>query len=146
MPKSTPNNAASKRPEPEETGSLRLASVIPGLTVNDLEASVAWYQDVLGCGVAKRWVREGRLTAATIRAGSVDFLLQQDDFAKGRDRQKGEGLRFYLITRQDIDKLAAAIAGRGGVFAQAPTDQSWGARDFALVDPDGFKISVSTRW
>lgn len=126
--------------------SLRLGGVIPGLTVNDLEASVAWYRDILGCEVAKEWRRESRMTAATIRAGDVDLLLQQDDFAKGRDRKKGEGLRFYLVTRQDVDKLAQAIKRRGGKLAQEPTDQSWGARDFAVVDPDGFKISITTRW
>jgi uncharacterized glyoxalase superfamily protein PhnB len=129
-----------------DAGTLRLVGVVAGLTVNDLEASVAWYQDVLGCVVAKRWVRNERMTAATLRAGAVDFLLQQDDFAKGKDRKKGEGLRFYLITRQGIDALAARIRAHGGTLAQEPTDQSWGARDLAVVDPDGFKISISTQW
>ena len=46
---------------------------------------------------------------------------------------------------QDIDELAAAIRARGGELAQEPTDQPWGARDFAVVDPDGFKISISSR-
>ena len=125
---------------------LELETAVIGLTVNDLAASVAWYRDVLGCAVAKEWSREGRMTAATMRAGTIDFLLQQDDFGKGRDRRKGEGLRLYLQTRQDIDQLAAAVKRRGGTLAQEVTDQRWGARDFAVVDPDGFKISITTRW
>jgi uncharacterized glyoxalase superfamily protein PhnB len=30
------------------------------------------------------------------------------------------------------------------VLAEEPTDQPWGARDFGVVDPDGFQISIST--
>ena len=70
--------------------------------------------------------------------------LGQDDFQKGRDRQKGVGVRLYCTTGQDIDTLAADIEARGGELAQKPTDQPWGARDFAVVDPDGFAISIST--
>jgi uncharacterized glyoxalase superfamily protein PhnB len=78
-----------------------------------------------------------------LRAGAVTFLLSQDDFAKGRDRTKGEGLRLYCETRQNVDRLAADIKARGGTLYQEPTDQAWGARDFAVVDPDGFKIAFS---
>jgi uncharacterized glyoxalase superfamily protein PhnB len=30
------------------------------------------------------------------------------------------------------------------VLTQPPMDQSWGVRDFAVTDPDGFKIFIST--
>ncbi len=76
--------------------------------------------------------------------GMVDFLLGQDDFAKGRDRTKGAGLRLYCITGQDVDQLAAAIKEHGGKLVQEPQDQPWGARDFAVADPDGFLISIAT--
>ena len=71
-------------------------------------------------------------------------ILGQDDFAKGRDRVKGTALRFYCQTNQDIDALAAAIRERGGKLTQEPTDQPWGRRDFAVVDPDGFNISIAS--
>lgn len=130
-----------ERRQPE---TLRLRSLMPSLTVNDLGASVAWYRDVLGFIVAEEFRREDRLMAVRMTAGTVDFLLGQDDFAKGRDRKKGAGLRLYAITGQDIDQLAAAIKERGGELAQEPQDQPWGARDLAVVDPDGFLISIST--
>lgn len=123
---------------------LRLRALMPALTVNDLQASLAWYRDVLGFIVAEEYQRDGRLLGARLRAGSIDLLLSQDDFAKGRDRKKGLGLRLYCMTAQDVDQLAAAIRERGGQLAQEPTDQPWGARDFAVVDPDGFNISIST--
>ena len=130
-----------ERRQPE---TLRLQSLMPALTVNDLPASLAWYREVLGFIVAEEYQRDGRLMGARIKAGAVDFLLAQDDFAKGRDRKKGIGLRLYGITTQDIDQLAAAVRERGGQLNAEPTDQPWGARDFAVTDLDGFTISIST--
>ena len=123
---------------------LRLRSVMPVLTVHDIEESVAWYRDVLGLYVAQEMRLDGKLTGASLRAGAVEILLTQEDFAKGRDRKKGVGFRLYCTTAQDIDDLAAAITARGGVLSQPPKDQSWGVRDFAVTDPDGFQISIST--
>ncbi len=126
-----------------KTSTLKLSAVMPAITANDLGASIAWYRDVMGFVVAKEIEHEGQRVAAVMSAGGVQFLLGQDDFAKGRDRQKGLGLRFHLVTEQDVDELAAGIKARGGTLDQEPTDQSWGARDFAVVDPNGFKISIS---
>jgi uncharacterized glyoxalase superfamily protein PhnB len=128
----------------QEPTTLRLRSVMPVLTVNDIEESVTWYRDVLGLYVAQEMKVEGKLEGASLRAGAVEILLTQDDFAKGRDRRKGVGFRLYCTTAQDIDALAAAIESRGGVLSQQPKDQSWGVRDFAVTDPDGFQISIST--
>lgn len=130
-----------ERKQPE---TLRLRALMPALTVNDIAASIAWYRDVLGFVVADEMRPEGQLMGAVLKAGVVEFLLAQDDFQQGRDRPKGVGFRFYCSTHQDIDQLAENIAARGGELAQPPTDQPWGARDFAVVDPDGFKVSIST--
>jgi lactoylglutathione lyase len=130
-----------RRHQPE---TLRLRAVAVGLTVNDLQRSLAWYRDVLGFVVTEEWRTEGTLRGVEMRAGAVELFLGQDDWKKGRDRIKGEGFRIYGRTAQDIDCVAAVIKSRGGVLAHEPRTQPWGERDFGLVDPDGFKITVST--
>jgi uncharacterized glyoxalase superfamily protein PhnB len=117
---------------------------MPALTVDDLQASVAWYRDILGFIVAEEYKRGDQVMGVRLKAGAAELLLGQDDFAKGRDRQKGAGLRFYCVTAQDVDQLAAEIRKRGGQLTQEPTDQPWGTRDFALADPNGFIISITT--
>lgn len=125
-----------------KSATLKMGSASPGFTVNDLEKSLAWYRDVVGFVVEERWEHEGKLTGVSLRAGNVIFMIGQDDWKKGRDRKKGEGSRLYCTTTQDVDVLAKGIVARGGTLEQEPRDQPWGTRDFALTDPDGFKITI----
>ena len=132
---------SERRSQPEN---LRLRSVGLGLTVNDLRKSLAWYRDILGCVAGEEWRQDGTLMGIEVRAGAVTIWLGQDDWKKGRDRVKGEGIRLFGRTAQDIDRLAALIKSRGGVLAHDPRTEPWGERDFGLVDPDGFKITITT--
>jgi uncharacterized glyoxalase superfamily protein PhnB len=113
------------------------------MTVSSLAASLRWYRDIVGFVVAEEITSDGTLVAVRLQAGGCQVLLGQDDFAKGRDRQKGVAIRLYCVTAQDVDRLASDIEQRGGVLAQKPADQPWGARDFSLTDPDGFLLSIS---
>jgi catechol 2,3-dioxygenase-like lactoylglutathione lyase family enzyme len=122
-------------------GSLSLRSVGPSLTVNDIQKSLEWYRDVLGFAVGERWEEGGKLFGVELKAGPAMFVLNQDDWKKGRDRQKGEGFRLYCETDQDVDQLAARIKERGGRLDQEPQDME-GMRGFTLADPDGFKITI----
>lgn len=130
-----------KRHQPE---TLRIRTVSVGYTVNDIEASVAWYRDILGMVMADRWTEDGKLLGAEMKAGSASIWLGQDDWKKGRDRKKGDGVRIYCKTAQDVDALADRIKSRGGRLDHDPMDQSWGSRDFGITDPDGYKITVAT--
>jgi uncharacterized glyoxalase superfamily protein PhnB len=128
------------RTQPE---SLRLRSAAPGLTVNDIEKSYAFYTRVLGFTPRERWERDGKLAGIELVAGSVTFYLGQDDWKKGRDRVKGQGVRIYCTTIQDVDALAARVKAAGGTVTEEPSDRPWGSRDFALVDPDGYNLTIS---
>ena len=122
--------------------SLKMSEVSPALTVNDLNRSLAWYRDVLGFKTDERWEQDGKLMGVSLKAGGVTLMIAQDDWKKGRDRKKGEGFRLYYETKQNVDALAKKIEARGGKLDSPPTDQPWGTRDFALTDPDGFKITI----
>jgi uncharacterized glyoxalase superfamily protein PhnB len=136
--------AKKSRPARKQPESLRLSSVAPSLTVNDLQRSIAFYRDALGFHVEEEWKHDGQVRGVQLRAGAVAIMLGQDDFVKGRDRKKGEGFRLYCSTRQDVNHLAAQIKTRGATLLEEPKDQPWGTRDFAVTDPDGFKITFSS--
>jgi uncharacterized glyoxalase superfamily protein PhnB len=123
---------------------LRARSVSASLTVDDIDASLAWYRDVVGFVVGEVMEREGKIMGAELVAGTARLFIGQDDWAKGRDRDKGQGCRIYLTTAQDIDEVADAIKARGGTLASEPQDMPWGARAFSLEDPDGFGLTISS--
>ncbi len=130
-PTKTKAKPKAKPPARRQPETLRLRSVSLSLTATDLQRSIAFYRDVLGFMMGDD----------ELHAGAVTFMLSQDDFAKGRDRVKGVGTRFYCGTAQDIDRLASQIRERGGVLDQEPKMMSWGSRVFMISDPDGFKLT-----
>jgi uncharacterized glyoxalase superfamily protein PhnB len=138
--------AKSRPPARRQPETLRLRNITPSFTATDLQRSIAFYRDVLGFVVGEEWREDGALAGCEIRAGAVTFMLGQDDFKKGRDRQKGLGTRVWCHTAQDLDRLAAEIKARGGALDQEPQDMPWGDRVFMISDPDGFHLTfVQTR-
>ncbi len=133
------SSAQSKRQQPE---SLRLRSITPTFTVNDVERSVAWYRDGLGFFVGERWEEGGKLQGVTLKAGACEFGLTQDDFSKGRDRAKGVGFRLWCNTTQDVDAIAARLRAFGGTIVEEP-GKRWDIYSFTAQDPDGFKIAIT---
>lgn len=144
--KTAPRKAAARAIEDRRSSakseSLRLRSAAPGFTVGDIEKSLGFYTGVLGFTPKERWERDGKLAGIEVVAGSVTFYLGQDDWKKGRDRVKGQGVRIYCSTVQDIDALAARVKAAGGTVTDEPADRPWGARDFSLVDPDGYNLTI----
>ena len=135
---------SSDRPRRANPESLRLRTLSAALTAGDLQKSLAWYRDVVGFTLEQSWERDGRVVGATLVAGDVRINISQDDGARGRERVKGQGFRLYMSTVQNVDQIATRIKNRGGTLASEPTDTPWGTRAFSLVDPDGFKLTISS--
>src|SRR5688500_16485499 len=112
------------------------------LTVKDIQKSLAWYRDVLGLGVERAVDREGKLMFVALKAGDVRISLNQDDGARGWDRTKGLGFSINIAVTEDIDAIARRIKASGGTLDSEPVDAPWGARFFALTDPDGYKLGM----
>ncbi len=139
--KTTSDWSSGNRAQPE---SFRARALNASLTVNDLAKSIAWYRDVVGFTVEREHERNGKLVAASLKAGAVQILLGQDDGAKGMDRVKGVGFSLQFTTAQNIDELANRIKSHGTTLDTEPTDTPWGVRVFRVVDPDGFKLVFSS--
>ncbi len=140
-----PARAAAKARERrvQDPETLRLRAFQPGLTVNDLDRSMRFYVDVLGFVAGDRWSDGGVQRGMMLKAGACQLNLSQDDWARGRDRKKGEGVRIWCRTAQDIDRLAARIKAAGGHLTAEPNDQPWGGRSLSVDDPDGYHLTIS---
>jgi uncharacterized glyoxalase superfamily protein PhnB len=122
---------------------LRVRSIMPSMTANDFPRSLAFYTETLGFVVTDSWKDEsGVVRGAMLKAGTCEIGLGQDDWKKGKDRKKGEGIRVYLETAQDVDALAGRVKAAGHALAEEPADQPWGYRAFSVDDPDGFHLTI----
>ncbi len=122
---------------------LQAKSLAPSFTVDDLQQSIRFFEG-LGFGVEERWEENGVLLGVMLQAGQAHIGLSQDDWKKGRDRQKGVGMRVFIGTNQDIDGLAARAKAAGITLDQEPHDTPWGSRAFEVSEPSGFKLTIST--
>jgi len=117
-----------------------LQSMAAGITANDAAASLKWYTDALGFSLKERWEQEGVFLGGSVVHGAVTFNIGQDDWKLGRDRKKGQGVRFFITTADNIDAYAKAITSRGVTLEHEPKDE-WGFRAFSVADPDGYKLT-----
>ena len=125
------------------TTPLHARSVSPSLTVSDIQRSIRFYTDALGFSTGEEWKDGDKLMAVMLQSDQLYLMLNQDDFAKGRDRVKGAGVRLYIHTAADVNALAAQVQAAGITLDSAPGDLGWGPIGFTLTDPDGYKLTIA---
>lgn len=107
------------------------------LYVNDPNAAAEFYRQ-LGFAISPQ---QSAMIHATL--GTVAFtLLDQSNAEFQQDtpiEPKGAGV-FFCIKTDDIDGLHASLVSKGLKPSSAPRDWPWGNREFAIKDPDGYKL------
>jgi catechol 2,3-dioxygenase-like lactoylglutathione lyase family enzyme len=122
---------------------LNAKSLVPHITASDLERSIRFYTEGLGFEIAHKHETDGHLQYVTLKAGDAQLGIGRDDFAKGRDRVKGTGLRLWISTKQDITAQAERAKTAGIKLDEGPQALPWGPMAFAVTDPDGFKVTIA---
>ena len=122
---------------------LQISAIVPGLTVDDLQKSIHFYE-ALGFIVDERWEENGTLLGVMMRAGKSQIGLNQDDWKKGRDRKKGIGMRLFMSTSQNVDEVATRARSAGIQLNSEPHDTEWKTRAFEVTDPSGFLLTISS--
>ena len=121
---------------------VQISAIVPTLTVDDLQKSIAFYE-ALGFAIDERWEDKGTLLGVMMRAGKIQIGLNQDDWKKGRDRQKGIGVRVSIATTaSNVDEIAKRARNAGITLKSEPHDTEWGSRAFEVSDPSGFLLTV----
>ena len=116
------------------------------IVVDDMAAAVTFY-GLLGLEVQQTpepWVRHHRKVGGI---GAVDIDLDTTAFASTWDGgwepgRTGVVFNFRTASRDDVDRLHAALTAAGHTSAQAPYDAFWGARYAVLIDPAGNHVGL----
>jgi uncharacterized glyoxalase superfamily protein PhnB len=107
-----------------------------------LQKSIAFYE-AFSFTIDERWEEKGTLLGVMLRAGRTRIGLNQDDWKKGRDRQKGSGVRLSIATtRAHVDELARRVRNAGVTLKSEPHDTEWNSRAFEVSDPSGYLLTI----
>ncbi len=108
--------------------------------VSDLEASVAFYRDVIGLRL--KFVDAG---FAEFDTGGVRFAVYEKRRAAWlTDQQVSPGPAAELaFVVDDLDAETRRLVGLGATLLSGPADRPWGHRTLHVADPDGFVVEFA---
>ena len=108
------------------------------LEVNNLEESVAFYNEQLGFEVESS-SPEAEPPMATLRVGALKITLAENLETMLR---RGRGAHFFLGV-EDVDDYYKRLTERG-VEIRPPIDEGWGGRFITVQDPDKYRFFFVT--
>jgi uncharacterized glyoxalase superfamily protein PhnB len=121
--------------------------------VSDPEVALTFYRDTLGLEVRNdvangdfRWITVGGASQPGVSIVLTNYLMgspaDNDQLAALLAKGALNGVNF---SSKDVDADFAKVRDAGAEIVQEPTEQFWGAKDFAVRDPSGNMVRVEQR-
>ncbi|MNI35784.1 Glyoxalase-like domain protein [compost metagenome] len=110
------------------------------LLVSDLEKSMKYYEDALGCEVNEHW-------AIRDNFGLGFKLIQAKDIEDVRPNKGTWNTYAYVKNHDELDALYLELKTNGAIIVSEPkvTDYDWGSwKDFSVQDLDGYVIGLGS--
>ena len=82
-----------------------------------------------------------------MRRGGSELAVVAGDWPRqqyGLDLGNGPRFEMYVYV-DDVDQLVAELRAEAVRVLKDPADMPWGARMFRVLDPDGYKLSISNK-
>ena len=118
---------------------------VPFFNVTDIEASLRFYVDGLGCVVTNQWVPEGRVRWCWLRLGDAAVMLQEywrDGRPAGApDGPRGQGVSICFMCADATAIYRELISRR--IAAQRPFVGN-GLWVTSVSDPDGYRLDFES--
>ena len=111
--------------------STNFHTAVPIFNVEDLQASIAYYQDVLGFQL--EWNYED--VVCSVKRIDCELMLAQKD--------QGQGKAWAYVGVGDVKILFEEFKKAGAIIRQGPTNFSW-ACEIQIEDPDGNVIRFAS--
>lgn len=113
---------------------MKIKSVSPILSVNELAKSIDFYCHTLGFDLAWSWGYPPDIAA--VCRDSIEITLTQ------RAGAKPAGAGHVYLGVSGIDDYYAALVDAGVTIVFPIEDRPYGMRDFRIADPSGNELSI----
>ena len=120
-------------------------TITPQLTLDDAAKSIEWYKKALGAEeIGRSLGPDGKVMHAEIKIGNSRIMMNDVMMGKGPKGFGGSPASFWLYVDNSDGLYDRAI--KAGATVQMPmSDQFWGDRAGAVVDPAGYTWWIATR-
>ena len=127
---------------------LSCTKLTPNLVVSNVDASLRFYENVLGFDRSMTFPEQSPFMFATVTNGPVKIFLSARSTVIKEDLRLSDltlgGGNIMLIEVDGVDTVHTRIAPLVKVVMSLRT-QSFGMREFAIEDPDGYVITFAER-
>lgn len=110
------------------------------LYVADLDASIAFYRDVLD--LPHRFTDAGYAEFGTVGTRFALYERRRAEWLTGQPVRPGPAAEIVLVV-DDVDDHARRLAAQGVTVLSGPADRPWGHRTLHVADPDGFVVELA---
>jgi len=118
--------------------------------VQDPDAALAFYRDVLGLEVRNdvanegfRWITVGSPSQPGVSIVLSNYVNGSPDDVDTVSALLAKGaMNGVNFNTEDLDSTFEKVVAAGAEIVQEPMEQFWGTRDFALRDPSGNLVRV----
>jgi lactoylglutathione lyase len=127
--------------------SAHAQSMFPMLSAADLDASLAFYREVLG-GVLEYRFPEDDPVFVTLRLGVSELGIGalRGEPIHGQPQRPASGHRIELcVYVDDVDATVEEARRHGAPVVLEPRDQPWGERIAYIADPDGNLLMLACK-
>ena len=127
---------------------LSCTKLNPNLMVSNVDASLRFYEDVLGFDRSMTFPEQSPFMFASVTSGPVKIFLSDRSTVIKEDTRLSDlpfgGGNIMLIEVDGVDTVHTRIASLVKVVMSLRT-QWFGLREFAIEDPDGYVITFAER-
>ncbi len=114
------------------------------LIVQDLDASLAFYTEVLGLKLGHRSGEYAQLDTGGTRLALYTRSAMAKTLAMSLQAPPANAPGFEIGFKvDDVDAVVSELVARGASPAVPPTDRFWGQRTAYVRDPDGHLIELA---
>ena len=117
--------------------------IIPGLRYYDAHAAIDWLCNAFGFERHLVVEHEGMVAHAQLRLGDDMIMIggvREDQFARWTATARDTGGRCTMacyLSVEDVDGHHDRAKAAGAEVVEPPTDQDYGGRNYACLDPEG---------
>jgi len=128
---------------------MEYKKLTPNLVVNDVEASLNFYQTVLGFERGMTVPEQAPYVFGSVTSGSVEIFFNDkkmvgEDYPPLVARPIGGTLTLFLEVK-GIEEVLSRVEKGGARIVMPLKTQFYGMREFAFEDPEGWVVTIAER-